>query len=80
MYRPLYWFGVGNTPNLNPSSRIAASPMYSNGGRTVTINAQGLQWSNGLPVTATDVLFWMNMLKADATSWGATHLGRASSR
>ena len=26
MYRPLYWFGNGSTPNLNPSLSLAAQP------------------------------------------------------
>jgi peptide/nickel transport system substrate-binding protein len=67
MYRPLYWFGVGSTPNLNPSISLAYAPKYS--GKTVTINLKAYKWSNGQPVTSRDVLFWMNMLKADATSW-----------
>jgi peptide/nickel transport system substrate-binding protein len=69
MFRPLYWFGVGSTPNLNPSISLALEPVYSNNGRTVTIHLKNYEWSNGVPVTSRDVLFWMNMLEADATSW-----------
>ena len=69
MYRPLYWFGVGSTPNLNPSISLAYAPKYTNNGRTVTVNLKAYKWSNGVPVTSRDVLFWMNMLKANATSW-----------
>ena len=29
MYRPLYWFGNGATPNLNPSLSLAQQPTYS---------------------------------------------------
>ena len=30
---------------------------------------KGYRWSNGETVDAQDVVFWMNMVKADATSW-----------
>jgi peptide/nickel transport system substrate-binding protein len=71
LYRPLYWFGVGNTPALNPALSVAEDPVYTNHGRTVTIKMKGYRWSNGESVNATDVVFWMNMLKANATSWAA---------
>ena len=70
MFRPLYWFGVGYTPDLNPGLSVADPPVYSDGGRTVTIKMKGYRWSNGETVDAQDVLFWMNMVKANATSWG----------
>jgi len=48
---------------------VASVPVYSNGNKTVTVKLKGYKWSNGETVSAQDVLFWMNMLKADATSW-----------
>ena len=71
MFRPLYWFGTGYTPDLNPGLSVADAPVYSNGGRTVTVKMKGYKWSNGETVNAQDVVFWMNMMKADATSWAA---------
>jgi peptide/nickel transport system substrate-binding protein len=71
LYRPLYWFGLGNTPNLNPSLSVADPPVYANHGRTVTVHMKGYKWSNGETVDAQDIVFWMNMLKANATSWAA---------
>ena len=32
---------------------------------------KGYKWSNGETVDAQDVVFWMNLLKANATSWAA---------
>ena len=69
MFRPLYWFGVGNRPDLNPGLSVADPPVYSHGARTVTIKMKGYKWSNGETVDAKDVVFWMNMVKADAPSW-----------
>ena len=69
MFRPLYWFGQGKTPNLNASLSLASSPTYSNGNKTVTVNLKNYQWSNNEKVTAQDVMFWMNMLHADKDQW-----------
>src|SRR5690242_18283875 len=70
MYRPLYWFGNGSQPLLNPSLSLAKEPTWS--GNTATITLNHYVWSDGTPVTATDVMFWLNMLKAvGAEDWGA---------
>jgi peptide/nickel transport system substrate-binding protein len=75
MYRPLYWFGNGNTPNLLPSLSLAQNPVYSNGGSTVVVNLKPYKWSNGETVTAQDVMFWMNMLHAQKANWAAYSAG-----
>jgi peptide/nickel transport system substrate-binding protein len=65
VYRPLYWFGEGLTPYMNPQLSLAAAPEYR--GNKVTIRLkQNYKWSNGEPVDAQDVVFWMNMMKAMA--------------
>ena len=64
MYRPLYWFGNGTTPNLNPSLSVANQPKYTNNSETVTIQLKGWKWNNGETVSAGDVMFWMNMMHA----------------
>src|SRR5579859_1595056 len=70
MYRPLYWFGNGAQPTMNPSLSLANAPTWS--GNTATITLKHYMWSNGQPVTTADVMFWVNMLKAvGATDWGA---------
>jgi peptide/nickel transport system substrate-binding protein len=70
MYRPLYWFGVGEQPVLNTSLSLANEPTWS--GNTATITLKHYMWSDGTPVTSADVMFWVNMLKAvGPTDWGA---------
>jgi peptide/nickel transport system substrate-binding protein len=70
MYRPLYWFGVGDQPVVNTSLSLANVPTWS--GNTATITLKHYLWSDGTPVTSTDVMFWVNMLKAvGETDWGA---------
>jgi peptide/nickel transport system substrate-binding protein len=69
LYRPLYWFGRSGKPNVNPSLSLANPPAFS--GNKVTITLKPYKWSNGAPVTATDVMFWLNMETADPTDFGA---------
>jgi peptide/nickel transport system substrate-binding protein len=67
MYRPLYWFGQGSQPVVNPSLSLASAPTYS--GRNVTITLKHYMWSNGTPVTAQDIMFFINMVKAVPQDW-----------
>ncbi len=75
MYRPLYWFGKGATPNINYSLSLANAPQYTNGGRTIKITMKPYKWSNGETVTAQDVVFWMNMLKVEKLNWAGYAAG-----
>ena len=63
LYRPLYWFGQNGKPVVNESLSLASLPTFS--GNKVTINLKHYMWSNGQPVTAQDVVFWLNMELAD---------------
>ncbi len=69
MVRPLYWFGQGSAPTLNPSLSLAKPPTYSEDTKTVSINLNSYKWSNGETVTAQNVMFWMNMLHAQKANW-----------
>jgi len=71
MYRPLYFFGNGNKAEIDYNLSIGNAPVYSNNDKTVTITLKKYQWSNGEPVTSRDVIFWMNLLKANKTDYGA---------
>jgi peptide/nickel transport system substrate-binding protein len=72
LYRPLYWFGVGNQPTVNTTKSLANYPTFSSDGKTVTITLKSFKWSNGQPVTAQNVMFWLNMESAiGATNYGA---------
>src|SRR5579875_189349 len=64
MYRPLYWFGTGSQPTVNTVKSLANLPAWSNGGKTVTITLKHYMWSNGTPVTAQNIVFWLNMENA----------------
>jgi peptide/nickel transport system substrate-binding protein len=66
LYRPLYMFGNnGNSITVNYTLSPAEAPVYSGGGKTVTIRMKGWKWSDGESVDATDVAFYLNLLKAE---------------
>ena len=69
MYRPLYWFGQNGQPVVNNSLSLANQPTVS--GQTLTITLKHYMWSNGTPVTAQDVMFWLNMELAEPANYGA---------
>jgi peptide/nickel transport system substrate-binding protein len=69
MYRPLYWFGQNGQPQVNYSLSLANPPVVS--GKTLTITLKHYMWSDGTPVTAQDVMFWLNMELAEPADYGA---------
>jgi peptide/nickel transport system substrate-binding protein len=70
LYRPLYMFGDnGSSLNVNYPLSTASAPVYTDGGRTVTINLKGWKWSDGETVDASDVMFWLNMMKAEPDAY-----------
>jgi peptide/nickel transport system substrate-binding protein len=77
MYRPLYMFGnnTGSNVAINYPLSPASAPVYSNGGKTVTVTMKGWKWSNGESVDAKSLLFYMNMVEAEKANWYATTPG-----
>ena len=71
MYRPLYWYGNNYSPTVDYGYSIGHAPVFSNGGRTVTIKLNaGWKWSDGEAVTSRDLELWMNVLEASpSTEW-----------
>lgn len=70
MYLPLYWIGNGSKIVLDENRSIAYSPVWSGGGKVVTIKLKKFVWSNGTPVTAEDVAFWEQLVKANKLDFG----------
>jgi len=70
MFRPLYMFGGNNTSiQVNYPLSPAEAPVYSDGGKAVTINFKGWKWSDGETVDAQDLIFWLNMMKAEKANY-----------
>jgi peptide/nickel transport system substrate-binding protein len=69
LYRELYWFGQNGQPTVNNSLSLANPPVFN--GTKVTITLKHYLWSNGTPVTAQNVVFWLNMELAEPANFGA---------
>ena len=77
MYLPLYWFGGAGQPVLNKALSVALPPVFSNNDQVATITLKHWVWSNGQPITARDVIMWMNLLSA-VTDPNAPAVGSSS--
>jgi peptide/nickel transport system substrate-binding protein len=77
MYRPLYMFGGNNNTSVSVNYPLSPAdpPVYSNGGKTVTVTMKGWKWSNGETVDANSVIFFLNMAKAEKANWYAYSSG-----
>jgi peptide/nickel transport system substrate-binding protein len=65
MWRPLWWSPQGDKDVIDWSLSTGTKPVVSNGGKTFTfgINSK-YTWSNGKPLTANDILFYIALAKA----------------
>jgi len=70
MYRPLYWFGKGDSIDVQPDLSLAALPKASSDLKTFTINLKGWKWSNGEVISARNVEFWLNIAKSHPGDYG----------
>jgi peptide/nickel transport system substrate-binding protein len=70
LYRPLYWYGNGESTLINYPLSLAGPPAWSANSKVVTVTIKPWKWSNGETVDAADVMFWMNMLSVEKDSWG----------
>lgn len=65
MWRPLYWPTTGASPSVDFSRSVASKPTFTDQNKTITIKLdKGYTWSDGTPVTATDVVFTVDLSKA----------------
>lgn len=68
-YRPLVWYGLGSSNLVQWPLSIANVPIVSNGGLTWTVTLKNWKFSNGTDINAKSVIFFMNMIKAEAGNW-----------
>jgi len=75
MWRPLYWYGANGKAALNTTLSVGDLPKFSVNGShdtVATITLKHYMWSDGRPVTTRDVLFWINLLRANPSAWGGS--------
>ncbi len=77
MYRPLLWYGgqPGNEFGLYSQVSLAYAPVYSDNDTVVTITMKNYKWSDGTPVTARDVQFDYDLIKANKKNYGGYTAG-----
>ncbi|PRB12010.1 hypothetical protein CQ047_02885 [Microbacterium sp. MYb72] len=63
MWRALYRTSLEGEP-FDEATSLAEAPVVSDDGHTATITLKDYTWSNGKPVTADDVVFSFDLLKA----------------
>lgn len=70
MWPTLYTIGTPKTINaINSALSLADPPVYSDGNRVVSVTLKKYKWSDGAPLDARDLTFFMNLLKANKTAW-----------
>jgi peptide/nickel transport system substrate-binding protein len=69
MYRPVYFFGLGSSSAVQPQLSQADQPVFSDSNKTVTLKMKGWKFSNGETIDAQAAMFFLNMYKADPTSF-----------
>jgi peptide/nickel transport system substrate-binding protein len=75
MHRPLYWFGSPGSAAVVASLSIAKQPKFTNGNKTITIQMKGWKFADGQTVNAESVMFFLNMYKADPSSYCGYNVG-----
>lgn len=72
MWPTLYTISTPKNVNaINRTLSLADPPVYSDGNTQVSVTLKPYKWSDGAPLTARDVIFFMNILKAEKTSWSS---------
>lgn len=74
LWKGLYSFAPIQ-PVLDYSLSIGNKPVFSDGGKVVTITMKHYQWSDGKPVSARDVQFGMNIIRAEGALWSGYEVG-----
>jgi len=68
LYEPLYEPSE-TSPKIDDAISIGNTPVWSDGDRVVTITLKHYVWTNGTPVTARDITFCINLLRAVGAEW-----------
>ena len=78
LYRPLYMYGGHASTELNTRLSLAKYPVFSKGDKSVRITLKAYRWSDTEKVTASDVLFWMNIWHQKPTGYAGWFPGGLS--
>lgn len=71
LYRPLYYYPNQNGQEaIDPIASAALPPKWTNGGKSVVITLKPWVWSNGEQLSAKDMMFFLNLFKAEKANYG----------
>jgi peptide/nickel transport system substrate-binding protein len=78
LWEPLIAYD-GSTGKIawNKKASIATAADFAADGKSVTITLGARSWSDGKPITARDVEFWFNVIKANKAEWAGYNPGKA---
>lgn len=74
----IYVIGAHGSLGVDSAESVAYPPTYTDHNRIVTIRLKHWRWSDGAPITARDLLFWLNLLSA-VTDPNAPTIGSSTS-
>ena len=64
LWRPTWFTPQGSTPTVDPALSVADTPVWSNGDKTALIALKPWKWSNGQTVSAKDLEFTIDEIRA----------------
>ena len=67
---PLVYLPTPTQPTLDYANSMAYQPVWSDNDTVATVTLKHYMWSDGTPVTARDIVFSYNMLRAMGPTWG----------
>ena len=75
---PLIYLPTPNEPTLDYAHSMAYAPVWSDNDTVATVTLKHYMWSDGVPVTARDVVFFYNEVRAMGPHGAATAGQRSS--
>jgi peptide/nickel transport system substrate-binding protein len=67
---PLIYLPNPYQPTLDYAHSMAYPPVWSKNDTVATVTLRNYKWSDGVPVTARDVVFYINLAEAEGATWG----------
>ncbi len=78
LWEPLIAYdGSTGTMGWNKKGSVATAADFAADDKSVTITLGDRHWSDGKPITATDVKFWFDLIKANKAQWAGYNPGKA---
>src|SRR5579863_7567648 len=67
---PLVYLPNPDEPSLDYKHSMAYAPVWSDNDTVATVTLKHYMWSDGVPVTARDLVFYINLGIAEGSTWG----------